>query len=136
MSTVLCRDVYSAALALLSEPQGDDSAARRTDYDERAPYLLAAMCDEARAIDAAYRSASGEDAQPEFSPVCLEMYSSFPLTSRFAAPASAYLAAMLVLDENESLSDTLYSRYCDLMSELCAACPATSHPIVDVYGFN
>lgn len=136
MSALLCRDVYRSALALLSEPLGDDNAARRTDYNERAPYLLAAMCDEARTIDAAFRQAAGEDAQPEFSPVCLEMDSSFPLTSRFAAPASAYLAAMLVLDENESLSDTLYSRYCDLMSELCAACPASSKPIVDVYGFN
>ena len=49
---------------------------------------------------------------------------------------ATYVAAMLVLDENEELSDKLYSRYCDLMSDLCATCPASAQPIVDVYGFN
>lgn len=136
MTALVCRDVYTSAKAMLAEPLGESDAARRADYDERAPYLIAAMCDEARAIDAAFRQATGEPAQTQFSPVCLELSAPFPLTERFAAPAAAYLAAMLVLDENEALSDTLYSRYCDLMSDLCAACPASSKAIIDVYGFN
>lgn len=134
MSALNCRDVYTAALAMISEPQSDTS--RRADFDERAPYLLAAMCDEARAMDAVFRRACDEEAQEQFSPVCLELDAAFPLTERFAAPAATYLAAMLVLDENEELSDKLYGRYCDLMSDLCATCPASSAPIVDVYGFN
>ncbi len=136
MATLLCRDVYTSAKAMLAEPLGESDAARHADYDERAPYLIAAMCDEARAIDAVFRRATGEPSQPEFSPVCIELDSPFPLTDRFAAPAAAYLAAMLVMDENEALSDTLYSRYCDLMSDICAACPASSKTIIDVYGFN
>ena len=134
MSALTCRDVYNAALAMISEPLTDSS--RRADFDERAPYLIAAMCDEARAMDAVFRRACDEEAQEQFSPVCLELDAAFPLTERFAAPAATYVAAMLVLDENEELSDKLYDRYCDLMSDLCATCPASAQPIVDVYGFN
>ena len=100
------------------------------------PGLKLLTGDEARAIDAVFRQATGEPAQTAFSPVCIELSTPFPLTERFAAPAAAYLAAMLVIDENEALSDTLYSRYCDLMSDICAACPASSKTIIDVYGFN
>ena len=134
MTALTCRDVYTAALALISEPAADDS--RRADFDERAPYLIAAMCDEARAMDAVFRRACDEPVQDSFNPVCLELDAAFPLTERFAAPAATYVAAMLVLDENETLSDRLYDRYCDLMSDLCATCPASAQPIVDVYGFN
>ena len=95
MSALTCRDVYTAALAMISEPLTDPS--RRADFDERAPYLIAAMCDEARAMDAVFRRACDEEAQQPFSPVCLELTAAFPLTERFAAPAATYVAAMLVL---------------------------------------
>ncbi len=134
MSALVCRDVYTSALAMISEPLATTS--RHADFDERAPYLIAAMCDEARAMDAVFRRACDEPAQQPFSPVCLELDSPFPLTERFAAPAATYVAAMLIIDENEALSDTLYGRYCDLMSDLCATCPASAGSIVDVYGFN
>ena len=136
MSALLCRDVYTSAKAMLAEPLDNNDMSRHDDYDERAPYLIAAMCDEARAMDAVFRQATGQLPQPDFSPVCIELTAPFLLTERFAAPAAAYLAAMLIIDENEALSDTLYSRYCDLMSDICAACPASSKAIIDVYGFN
>lgn len=129
---VTCYDIYTAALALLAEPAAD----RARDFEERAPYLMAAFCCEAGGIDAVLREKEGSETQPTFSAVCIELDEVFPLSPRFAPIAAAYVAAMLVLDENEQLSDKLYERYCDAMSELCTSIPADCHTITDVYGFN
>ncbi|MBQ9080178.1 MAG: hypothetical protein IJY27_03815 [Clostridia bacterium] len=131
-TSVLCRDVYLAALALLAQSEAD----HESDYAERAPYLLAAVCCEAGDIDAVWREREGLDVQPSFSSVCIELDTEFPLSERFVPLAAAYVAAMLVLYENETLSDTLYERYCDMMSELCSSIPGVSETITDIYGFN
>ena len=129
---VTCHDIYTAALALLTKSAAD----RTCDFDDRAPYLMAAFCCEVGDIDAVLRETEGAEPQPTFSAVCIELDENFPLLPRFAPIAAAYIAAMLVLDENEQLSDKLYERYCDAMSELCTSLPATCHTITDVYGFN
>lgn len=126
---ITCQSVYDAALALLGEPD----AARCTDYAGRAPYIIAAFCAEAEPVDAALRDA--DSPTPQFSSVAIELTVDFPLSDRLVPLAAAYLAAMLVLDENEELSDKLFERYCDGMSTLCAGIPAVSEKITDIYGY-
>ena len=40
---------------------------------------------------------------------------------------------MLVLDENEHLSDRLYHRYSDIMATICSELPAPIERIVERY---
>ncbi len=130
-TTVSCNDVYLAALALLSEPDPEQCAA----FEAQAPYLLAAFCSECAEVDALYRRQQGMDPAPVFSRVAIGLDESFPLTDRLVPAAAAYIAAMLILDENEPLYDRLYGRYCDMMATLCSSIPGASETIVDVYGF-
>lgn len=127
---ITCTEIYESALAMI----GERCAAQNADYAERAPYLLAAFCGEAGGIDRLYRKAKCCGEQPEFGAVMIELASHFPLSSRFFGPASLYLAAMLVLDEDEELSDRLYGRYCDAMSAICSEVGATEK-IIDVYQY-
>ena len=46
------RDIYISALSLIGESVDIEE---NNDYEERAPYLLAAFCSEAASTDAAYR---------------------------------------------------------------------------------
>lgn len=128
---ILCTRIYEAALAMINEP----GAGGADDYAERAPYLLAAFCGEAGGIDAAYRRAKGLPAQSAFDAVVIDFDEEFPLANRFAGAAALYLAAMLVIDENEELSDKLYGRYCDRMSCICTEVPGALESITDIYGY-
>ncbi len=127
---IICTEIYEAALAMI----GERCAANNADYAERAPYLLAAFCGEAGGLDRLYRRAKGCGEQPGFGAVMIELASPFPLSGRFMRPASLYLAAMLVLDEDEELSDRLYGKYCDAMSAICSEVGATEK-IIDVYQY-
>lgn len=122
--------LYDAALRMIAEIGGGGSA---DDYAERAPYLLAAFCCENGAADVDYREAHGLGAQGDFSRVFLELGEEFPLCERFAYPAECYLASMLLMDENEALSDKLYDRYCDSISALYGELPGVSGGTVDRY---
>ncbi len=129
--TVSCNDIYRVALALLCEPD----PATCTEYAAGAPYHLAAFCCECAAVDGLYRRQQGLDPAGKYSSVAIGLDEPFPLTERLVPAAAAYLAAMLVLDENEELSDKLYGRYCDMMATLCSSIPGASEAITDVYGF-
>lgn len=128
---IVCERIYKAALALINEPDNGNA----DDYAERAPYLLAAFCGEAGGIDAAYRKSKGLPSQPSYGSVMIGLEESFPLSNRFAGAAALYLAAMLVIDENEELSDRLYGRYCDRMSKICSEIPGVLEKITDIYGY-
>lgn len=128
---VTCTNIYEAALALLAEPDEE----RCADYAERAPYILASLLSEAGAADAMWREAHNLPAQPSFNSVYVGLAEQFPLCDRFVAPSAAYLAAFLILDENEALSDKLYEKYCDGMSSICSELPAIKKSITDIYGF-
>lgn len=127
---IRCTDIYDSALALI----GESDAGGSVDYAERAPYLLAAFCGEAGGFDTAYRRSRGLAAQPAYGAVVIDLGEVFPLANRFAGPASLYLGAMLIIDENEELSDKLYGRYCDMMSTICSAIPGVLEKITDIYG--
>ncbi len=128
---IICTEIYEAALALI----GEKNTGGADDYAERAPYLLAAFCGEAGGLDAVFRSAKGLPEQPTHGAVMIRLDSAFPLSNRFSGPAAMYLGAMLVIDEDEELSDKLYARYCDAMSEICTEIPGAIGEIADIYGF-
>lgn len=127
---VLISRVFDAALALIDEVN-DGSV---DDYLERCPYLAAAFCTEVGTIDLLYRESFGGGTQPLFSTVSIGMSDRFPLSDRFVPAAASFIAAMLVLEENEELYEKLYSRYSDQISAICAEIPGASEKIVEIYG--
>ena len=112
---MLCEQIYESALALLGESlnPGDNN-----DYEERAPYLIAAFCTEAQETDKAWRNSLNLGTQIIWDPIRIGLDDLFPLSDRFACAAAFYVAAMLVIDSDEDLSDKLYDRFCDAMSTI------------------
>lgn len=125
-----CRDIYRAALRMVceKETEGDTS-----DYEDRAGYLLAAFCTEASKADNRCRMESGEGPVPPFARVFLDLDSEFPLLEVFLPAAEYYLAAMLVIDENEEMSDRYFARYTDAMASIEEQPRAKAAPIKDRY---
>ena len=123
-------DIYLSALALIDESsaKGDTS-----DLAERAPYIIATFCTTCKALDKKLRVRDSLEAQKAFSLVKLPLESEFPLCDSLISAATSYLAAMLVIDENPSLSESLYDKYCDSVATLGAECSCS--PISNVY-FN
>ena len=121
-------DIYLLALALIDESstKGDTS-----DLEERAPFIIASFCSTCKTLDKKLRARDSLDEQPRFSSVKLPLDSEFPLCDALSAPASAYLASMLVIDENPSLSESLYDKYCDAIATIGAECSCSA--ISDVY---
>lgn len=124
------RDIYSSALGLLA--QGVDGA-QTSDFEDRAPYILATFCREVFELDKAIRSILGVSSAQEFTGAYLSLDGEFPLLERFTAIAAKYLAAMLIIDEDSDLSDRLYAMYCDSMATLQSQIPAVIEKITDKY---
>lgn len=124
-----CRDIYTVALEMVAEALDNDNS----DYEERAPYLLASFCSTCRTLDARYREANGCEAASDFSDTCLNLEDAFPLHRAFSSPAAAYLAAMLVVDENEELSDRFCALYSDRLAQLQAELPCKTESIQNRY---
>lgn len=124
------QDIYDGALKILAQR---DIEGANEDYEERAPYLIAAFCSECSRADAAYRKANGLSKGTATNSVYLNLSAEFPCCSRFASAASVYLASMLVIDENPELSDKLFDRYSDMMSAICMEIPAEIESISDRY---
>lgn len=112
---MLCEKIYESALALLGESMALDD---NTDYEERAPYIIAAFCSEAQDADKDWRRIFDLEAQSSWDTLCVPLEEEFPLSDRFANAAAFYLAAILVLDSDEQLSDKLYERFCDAISTI------------------
>ena len=124
-----CNEIYTVALGMVCE----SSANNNSDYEERAPYLLAAFCSSCRALDARYRKANELDIAREFSDSYLALTEEFPLHRVFSSPAAAYLAAMLVVDENEEMSDRFCALYSDGLSKIQASLPCKVESIENHY---
>ena len=121
-------DIYLSALALLDESstRGDTS-----DLAERAPFIIATFCATCKSIDKKLRARDSLEAQKAFSLVKLPLESDFPLCDAMVTPAITYLASMLAIDENPSLSESLYDKYCDNVAILGAECSCSA--ISDIY---
>ncbi len=131
--SMLAREVYQSAMTFLDE---STLAGACEDYEERAPYILAVFCNNALSIDEVMRSFTGQETEIEFDGIYVALEDDFPLLPRFASIASLYLAAMLVLDDNEELSDKLYSKYEQDMKALYDGMTGIGHGITDKYFVN
>lgn len=124
------QEIYEAALGLLGEPIGEGTDG---DYNERAPYIVAAFCCEAARADRDYRETRDLGEQPSFSEVYIDLGEEFPFCSRFSSAAAYYLAAMLILEEDEPRADVLFDRYCDSLASIESETPAVLKKIRNVY---
>ena len=122
------KEIYEGALRLLAQ---SSEGADNSDYEERAPYILASFCSLACEIDERLRIIDSLDAQPSFSHVCLSLDASFPLCDRLCPAAALFLAAMLVIGENDELSDSLYDKYCDAIASIGSSVGIASSPSSD-----
>ena len=121
-------DIYLSALALVDESAKDGDT---SDLAERAPFLIASFCSTCKTLDKKLRARDSLEAQPKFSSVKLSLESEFPLSDALVTPATLYLASMLIIDENPSLSESLYDKYCDSIATIGAECSCSA--ISDVY---
>lgn len=124
------KDIYTSALSILGEENGGEG---NEDYEERAPYLVAAFCCEAETLDRDFRRANNLPTSDAFSYVCLPLDREFPCCERFVNAASMYLAAMLIIDENSELSDKLFDKYCVIMSKIHSEIPLMIEKISQKY---
>ena len=125
-----CRELYEAALRLVCEnaDHGDVS-----DYEDRAGYILATAVTQCAPLDVAYRKANGLPTSTPFAGVWIDLEEDFPLCDIFSPAVLHYLCAMLVLDENESMSDTFFEKYTDAIAAIQASCPMAREAITDCY---
>ncbi len=126
------KDIYVRAMYQLGEVADSEE---NDDYEERAPYLLAAFCTEVAPIVEAYYEAKGLDTPAEPDCVRLPLEFDFPYDEKFVSPAAMYLAAMLIIDENTELSDKLFDKYCDLMASIQSKIPSKIEKIAQKYDF-
>lgn len=124
------KDIYKSALSLISQ---DPSKDNNEDLAERAPYFLAAFCNEVKELDDRMRRILNIPEADDFDGVFLSLDKEFPLLDRFASVAAKYLAAMLMIDEDSELSDKLYALYCDGISLIQKEIPSAIEKIIDKY---
>ena len=124
--------IYDAALRALGMSNGHEFDC---DYAERAPYLIATFCSDAAQMDRDYRETHKLPAQEEFNEVYLPLEQNFPLYKRFSRPAVFYLASMLVIEENEALSERMFEIYCDALSTAVSEIPFKKGKTVDIYPY-
>ena len=115
------KEIYNGALALIGELNGNYDC---EDYEEHAPYLLASFCSLASDLDKKLREIDNLETASAFSHVFLSLDSVFPLCDRFVPLATMYLGAMLVIDDDPDLSDSIYEKYCDAISDISATIAA------------
>ncbi len=125
------QEILEAAIALACEDPTDKDA--NADYAERAPYLLASFLTQCAPLDRRYRRAHTLGDGSAFDGASFALDNVFPLSSAFAPAAIYYLAAMLVLDENEAMSDRFFALYSDTLASIQSTLPATVEPILDKY---
>ena len=127
------KDIYLAALRLIAEStiEGDNE-----DYADRAYYILAAFCSNVFDINNVLRKADGLEPLPSFDKALLSENDEFPCHTKLFSAAEHYLGAMLTIDAFPDLSDSLYDKYCGIISRISQSLPTCIEKISDAYYFN
>lgn len=132
---MIYQDIIFGACAAVCEDL--TNSADTADYHERAEYLLASFVMQHAAADANYRRGNG---LPEAAPIAaaarIDPEEGFPLSDVFFPIAVNHLAAALVIDENEEMSDRFFDRYVNAMIELRGSIPAMQEKVADKYGLS
>lgn len=124
------KSIFESALSLIGESIDGENA---EDYTERAQYLAASFCCDVAEVDREYRETHGLPEQKQYDEVMLTLDSDFPLANRFAKACAHYIAAMLIVDENEFLSDKLFDKYCDSLATAVLEIPGQRKKISELY---
>lgn len=132
---MLYRDLIQSAIAIVCENAVVSFG--NEDYYARAPYLLAAFVTQYAKLDGDYRKANGmENKVISTDAAAIEVDEEFVLCDVFAPAAIYHLAAGLVIDENEEMSDKFFDRYINAILEIRKNLPSLAEPIVDRYGLT
>ncbi len=128
-------DILDGAIAAVCE---DVSANHMTeDYVTRGQFILASFVVQYASLDAAWRDSHGmETVTVDTNIASINPRDEFPLCDVFAPVAINYLAAALVIDENEEMSDKFFDRYITGVMDIRKALPAKQAPIIDRYGLE
>ena len=127
---MIFNEIYVSALALLGE---DPSGVYSDDYAARAPYLIPILCYNLSHLDRKCRSDENSGGINYMPSAPVDMHSDFPLSDMLATPAAYYLASMLVFDSDETRSDTLYERFCEMCDGIESSLPCKLEKTVDKY---
>lgn len=132
---MLYRDLIQSAIAIVCENAVVSFG--NEDYHARAPYLLAAFVTQYAKLDGDYRKVNGMEKKViSTDAAAIESDDEFPLCDVFAPAAIYHLAAGLVIDENEEMSDKFFDRYINAILEIRKNLPSLAEPIVDRYGLT
>ena len=124
------KDIYTSALALLGE---DPTGVYCDDYAARVPDLLPILCYNLSHLDRKCRGSESDNGINYMPPAPADMNGVFPLSDVLAAPASYYLASMLIFDSDETRSDTLYEKFCEMCDGIESSLPCKLEKTVDKY---
>lgn len=125
-------EIYCSAIRLASEIPDSDAT---QDYEDRAPYLIAAAAHRYAPLDVSYRRAHDLDEQQLLALNCFPLTTSFPLSDIFAPAVSSAVAGMLVLEENPKLSDQLLKMADSIISDIQQSIPFKKEKILSHYVF-
>ncbi len=103
------------------------------DYEDRAGYILATFCADCIKADQRYRLTHSESSVAPTVLTYVNLTSDFALCDVFAPAAVYYLAAMLIMDEDEEMSEKFFALYSDSLSEILSDLPMVSTAIKDRY---
>ena len=125
-----CRELFRSALRMICEREEISDV---SDYEDRAGYLIASFCNQFSTLDTLIKSMNGESGNTYTPSLCLTLDTSFPLADRFLTAATYDLSAMLVIDENEELSERFFALYSDAISSLQSTVICKKETISDNY---
>ncbi len=126
------QEIYDSALRLASEVPDPDA---NEDYEDRAPYLIAAVCHRYADLDVTYRQAHGLEEQKILDINCFPLPTLFPLCTVFSPAVSLAVAGMLVLEENPQMSERLLQIADSTVKGIQQSLPYTKEKILSHYVF-
>ena len=128
-------DILDGAIAAVCEDVTNSRLIE--DYVIRGQFLLANFVTQYARLDAIFREANGIEAQEiQLNTIMLDPEEFFLMCDVFVPVAIHYVAAGLVIDENEEMSDKFFDRYVDGILQIRKELPAKQGAIVDKYGLD
>ena len=125
-------DILNGAITAACE---DITASRAIeDYSIRGQFLLANFVTQYAKLDSIFREANGLEPQEiQTEMISVDSEDEFPLCDVFIPVAVHYIAAGLVIEENEEMSDKFFALCNDELSRLEASLPMKVETIIHKY---
>ena len=117
------REIFKNALKLLG---GEFDRDLLKEYTIRAPYILGGFIYENCVLDDRHRELLGCGVRKYTHTVYADLALDFPFVKRFEDAAEYYMAAILVFEDDEELSDKFYDLYIKEISAIISEIPLFS----------